>query len=1638
MADAPFPTLPTPAHVNEGGNRRGCNGRWHRIAWLLGAIVAGGLEAKPQPVSFGSEYLVESWSSEQGFPQNSCSGIAESPEGYLWLGTFRGLVRYNGHEFKAWAPAALPMLKSTTIISVHQDVGRRTWFSTTEGLVLNEGDTWKRILEPEGWDERTDYARSYAEDRQGNVVIGRFSGRVMRYEAGRVTELPTPPGRGGAFCAFGQDGTLYVARAGYAGFLAEGAWRPLQSDFELMDRVIGAAQDRAGDAIVVCRDEILRVTQGRVTARTRLSHEITPFWRLTQDPAGNLWMGSVDAGVYRIKPDGTVKHLLKADGLPHSGGIRFVHADDHGGIWVGGGVGGFTRLRPARFRFVGELEGLGDREVPSLTPLRDGRILIASYGKGLLTFDGTTATVAATPGKDSSAYFRAVLRTRGNTIWVGAYYAGLLRLEGGTLVPAARDLLAPNEDVSTLFEDSRGRLWVGGEYNVLIGEQGAFRRALPPRARRDPRPKLFAERHDGTVLISRHNEVYAFDAGGLREEPFIRLDEDARISALLVDAQDRVWVGTQGQGLFLQHDGHLRHLDPDTGLPPGPICALVQDDLGSLWFGAGRTAVRVDAGELSRMAEDPAHRATLQLFDENDGLRELDFPHNTQPTVAKDERGRLWFAMVRGVAMIDPSELRTPEKSAKVVVEWLSYIPDGATRPVEIELSSRSTAPVLPPGSRLIRIGYAALDFVSPGQQRYRVQLGDEAGQWQDMQRETVVSFLELPPGRHTLRIQAAGSDGVWHPTGATLHFELAPYLWQTGWFRGLVGLALLGLAGGAAWLVSDRRMRITREKLERERRFAEAQARLGLVMENTSDFIAFADASESLNYLNPAGRHLIGLEGSADSRSLRTSALMPAWAREAFAREGLPAALRDGAWTGESALLHRDGREIPVSMVVLAHRRADNALEFMSMIARDISASKRHSMVQDALRSLATSLTAALEPHSLGFTVAEACRRLFAHDAFFLVLLNHRSEVSLGAYMEDTAENEKSPREVPATITSFTGQMRPVLQGAPLLINRPPEGQPDSSYDFEPWGHVARRSMSIMLAPVLWEGRVVGVVSVQSYTPLRYGEADVQQLKTLADHCGAAIARMEAESLLRKNEERLRLAMRSARMGSWEIDVASRTLHASTEADDVYGYVRGTLSGPVENLAARVREPQGTELRALLARLLEGAITEVDHTHPVLLADGFERWLELKGHRQQEDDPAGSDRIIGVTSDITSRRLAEIERTRLEEQLRQAQKLEAIGTLAGGIAHDFNNILTAILSNAEFGLLDTEPAHPAHDSLTKIKKSGQRARDLVRRILAFSRPAENRRLPIAPLPIVEEVIKLLRATIPAHVEISVHAADNVPLIDIDSTELHQVLLNLGTNAWHAIGAHPGRIRFSLSAESAGNGRTDLPAELKPGRYARIVVSDNGSGMAEDVLPRIFDPFFTTKAPGEGSGLGLSVVHGIVRANGGTVNVSSVVGAGSTFELYFPASTALRVDAPATVTPAPVITRVGDGEGILVVDDEEALIFVAERVLRRAGYNVTSFLRPREALEYFRTHAASVRLVVSDLSMPEMSGLELAREILRLDPAVPIILTSGYLRTSEAEAARALGVREIIEKPNTPHDLLPLIERLIRDQPPKT
>jgi signal transduction histidine kinase len=381
------------------------------------------------------------------------------------------------------------------------------------------------------------------------------------------------------------------------------------------------------------------------------------------------------------------------------------------------------------------------------------------------------------------------------------------------------------------------------------------------------------------------------------------------------------------------------------------------------------------------------------------------------------------------------------------------------------------------------------------------------------------------------------------------------------------------------------------------------------------------------------------------------------------------------------------------------------------------------------------------------------------------------------------------------------------------------------------------------------------------------------------------------------------------------------------------------------------------------------------------------------------------------LMADIAERERTEAERAKLERQLRQAQKMEAIGTLAGGIAHDFNNILAGIMGFAELADHDAGDAALARSHIAEILRAGQRARELVRQILAFSRQQEQARTPLRLDDCIDEVLRLLRATIPASVEIERHLEAGTPAVLADPTQIHQVVTNLLTNAWHAIGEGPGRISLGLASISVDEDFARTHPDLRPGRYVRMQVQDSGCGMDAKTLERVFEPFFTTKEPGTGTGLGLAVVHGIMKASDGAIAVYSEPERGTTFHLYFPAVD-LDPVVPASEKP-PFAT--GKGQRILFIDDEPALATLGERFLKRLGYQPVVERDPSAAIDRFEKEDFAA--VITDLTMPQLSGLEVGRRLLHLRPELPIVLTTGYSATLDASRARSLGFRELLLKP---------------------
>ncbi|HWA74138.1 MAG TPA: PAS domain S-box protein [Polyangiaceae bacterium] len=386
---------------------------------------------------------------------------------------------------------------------------------------------------------------------------------------------------------------------------------------------------------------------------------------------------------------------------------------------------------------------------------------------------------------------------------------------------------------------------------------------------------------------------------------------------------------------------------------------------------------------------------------------------------------------------------------------------------------------------------------------------------------------------------------------------------------------------------------------------------------------------------------------------------------------------------------------------------------------------------------------------------------------------------------------------------------------------------------------------------------------------------------------------------------------------------------------------------------------------------------------------------------------------IILVAHDITERRRAEEAKARLEDELRQMQRLEAMGTLAGGVAHDFNNILGAIVAYTDLARMDAQSNAAVLESLSEVSRASERAKLLVRQILAFSRRQPQERHAIRLQPLVKEVLRLVRSTLPTTIEISSEVSADAGHVDADTTQLHQVLVNLCTNAAHAMRGAPGRLTLCLVEVDVSAAAAAQSPGLHAGRYVRVSVCDTGHGMDAATTPRIFEPFFTTKKPGEGTGLGLSVVHGIVTDHGGVIQVESKPGAGTKMHVLLPLRAAAAPEQEQRVLKPPL----GQGQRVLFIDDEPALCVTAQKLLERLNYKVHTETSAVDALALFRKEPARFDLVLTDLTMPLMTGVDVAREVLRVRPDLPVLVATGFNASWSRETVRALGVRDLVLKP---------------------
>ncbi len=404
--------------------------------------------------------------------------------------------------------------------------------------------------------------------------------------------------------------------------------------------------------------------------------------------------------------------------------------------------------------------------------------------------------------------------------------------------------------------------------------------------------------------------------------------------------------------------------------------------------------------------------------------------------------------------------------------------------------------------------------------------------------------------------------------------------------------------------------------------------------------------------------------------------------------------------------------------------------------------------------------------------------------------------------------------------------------------------------------------------------------------------------------------------------------------------------------------------------------------------------------------------WLHSKAElifRSGGKDPV----VSGVIQDITATKRAEEEKTLLENQLRQAQKMESIGTLAGGIAHDFNNILSPIIGFTEMTAVELPPGSQARANLEEVLRAAQRAKEMVRHILTFSRQDTQEMKAMKLQPVVQESMKLLRSSLPSTIDIKEQLDEETGSVMGDSTQIHQLVVNLCTNAYQAMREKGGRLNVSLTEVDINSSIPTPGQDLPPGRCVCLSVADTGHGIDQTIIDRIFEPYFTTKGPAEGTGMGLSMVHGIVKRHQGHITVDSTLGEGTTFRVYIPQMASVD---ETTFHETTEFVPLGH-EHILLVDDEPQLLTMQGQILERLGYDVTAMSSSKDALGAFRQAPGTFDLLMTDQTMPNLTGAELSVEVLKLRPDLPIILCTGFSEALSPEAAADMGIQHYLQKP---------------------
>lgn len=523
------------------------------------------------------------------------------------------------------------------------------------------------------------------------------------------------------------------------------------------------------------------------------------------------------------------------------------------------------------------------------------------------------------------------------------------------------------------------------------------------------------------------------------------------------------------------------------------------------------------------------------------------------------------------------------------------------------------------------------------------------------------------------------------------------------------------------------------------------------------------------------------------------------------------------------------------------------------------------------------------------------------------------------------------------------------------------------------------------------------------------------------------AEARDNAIQVAEESKSRLGLVLEGVSEGYWDWDLAKGEIFFSDKWLTALGYVREEIEPSLRFYEQLIHSEDLSLVKNAREQHFNNETKFYECEFRILKKNGEYRWTLDRGSVVARDDRGRPNRMVGTNVDISARKGAEKTQTLLEAQLRQAKKMETIGTLAGGISHDFKNILTPILGFTDLVMQTLPEDHEVQEDLQKILNAARRANELVNQILTFSRQTEAEKRPFDLTKIIEESIPLLRATIPTTIDFQLDIQKTTSYILADETQIQQVIMNLCTNAYHAMEDEGGTLKVSLQNTTFTEIKHFGQSTIEPGTYVTLTVSDTGKGISKENIDRIFDPFFTSKKVGKGTGLGLSVVHGVITKHRGIINVESEVGSGTSFIIYIPI---YENGGNISDTPARISNSPRGEERILVVDDEEINAFVLKRMLSNLGYKITFTADSEEAAQMIKTNPNQFDLIITDQTMPRLTGLELASIAHECRPNFPVIIITGSMELIH-QKEKYTQVRDILVKPFEINDINRAIRKIL-------